>query len=45
MTLSVTPLTPKDFEGHRALSALKIKIPIRNMHEKPTNTPIIHSVY
>jgi hypothetical protein len=24
---------------------LKIKIPSKNMYEKPTNTPIIHSVY
>jgi hypothetical protein len=27
------------------VSPLKIKIPGRNMREKPTNTPIIHSVY
>jgi hypothetical protein len=29
------------------MSPLKItrKIPIKNMREKPTNTPIIHSVY
>jgi hypothetical protein len=27
------------------VSPLKIKIPNKNMHEKPTNTPIIHSVY
>jgi hypothetical protein len=27
------------------VSPLKIKIPSKNMHEKPTNTPIIHSVY
>jgi hypothetical protein len=25
--------------------AIKIKIPGKNMREKPTNTPIIHSVY
>jgi hypothetical protein len=24
---------------------LRIKIPSQNMREKPTNTPIIHSVY
>jgi hypothetical protein len=27
------------------MSPLKIKIPSKNMREKPTNTPIIHSVY
>jgi hypothetical protein len=27
------------------MSPLKIKIPSKNMSEKPTNTPIIHSVY
>jgi hypothetical protein len=26
------------------MSPLKIKIPSKNMREKPTNTPIIHSV-
>jgi hypothetical protein len=28
-----------------AVSPLKIKIPSKNLREKPTNTPIIHSVY
>jgi hypothetical protein len=27
------------------MSPLKIKISSKNMREKPTNTPIIHSVY
>jgi hypothetical protein len=27
------------------VSPLKIKIPSKNMREKPTNMPIIHSVY
>jgi hypothetical protein len=27
------------------VSPLNIKIPSKNMREKPTNTPIIHSVY
>jgi hypothetical protein len=27
------------------VSPLKIKIPSKNMREKPTNTPIIHLVY
>jgi hypothetical protein len=27
------------------VSPLKIKIPSKNMREKPTNTPVIHSVY
>jgi hypothetical protein len=37
--------TPKDLSRCRAMSPLKIKIPTKNMREKPTNTPIIHSVY
>jgi hypothetical protein len=39
------PLTPNDLKRRRAVSLLKIKIPSKNMYEKPTNTPIIHSVY
>jgi hypothetical protein len=39
------PLTPNDLQRRRAVSSLKIKIPSKNMREKPTNTPIIHSVY
>jgi hypothetical protein len=39
------PLTPNDLQRRRAVSPLKIKIPSKNMLEKPTNTPIIHSVY
>jgi hypothetical protein len=27
------------------VSPLRIKIPSKNMREKPTNTPIIHSVF
>jgi hypothetical protein len=41
----VNPLTPKDLQKVRPLSPLKIKIPSKHMREKPTNTPIIHSVY
>jgi hypothetical protein len=41
----ITPLTPNDIYRRRAVSPLKIKIPSKNMREKPTNTPIIHSVY
>jgi hypothetical protein len=36
---------PNDLQRRRALSPLKIKISSKNMREKPTNTPIIHSVY
>jgi hypothetical protein len=39
------PLTPIDLKRRPAVSPLKIKIPSKNMREKPTNTPIIHSVY
>jgi hypothetical protein len=41
----VNPLTSNDLYRRRAVSPLKIKIPSKNMREKPTNTPIIHSVY
>jgi hypothetical protein len=36
---------PNVIQRRHAVSPLKIKIPIKNMHEKPTNTPIFHSVY
>jgi hypothetical protein len=39
------PLMPNNLLRHHAVSPLKIKIPSKNMHEKPTNTTIIHSVY
>jgi hypothetical protein len=41
----VKTLTPNDLQRRRAVRPLKIKIPSKNMREKPTNTPIIHSVY
>jgi hypothetical protein len=41
----INPLTPNDLQRCRAVNPLKIKIPSKNMREKPTNTPIIHSVY
>jgi hypothetical protein len=43
--LSVNTLTPNDLYRRRPVSPLKIKIPSKSMREKPTNTPIIHSVY
>ena len=43
--MAFNPLTPNDLYRRRAVSHLKIKIPSKNMREKPTNTPIIHSVY
>jgi hypothetical protein len=43
--LSINPLTPNDLWRRCAVSPLKIKNPSKNMREKPTNTPIIHSVY
>jgi hypothetical protein len=45
MIIVLNPLMPKDLKRRRAVSPLKIKIPSTNMREKPTNTPIIHSVY
>jgi hypothetical protein len=44
-TSTINPLTPNDLQSRRAVSPLKIKIPSKNVREKPTNTPIIHSVY
>jgi hypothetical protein len=41
----INPLTPNNLYSRSAVSPLKIKIPIKNMREKPTNTPIAHSVY
>jgi hypothetical protein len=41
----VNPLTPNNIKRRRAVIPLKTKIPSKNMREKPTNTPIIHSVY
>jgi hypothetical protein len=34
------PLTPNDLQRRRAVSPLKIKIPGKNMREKPTSKPI-----
>jgi hypothetical protein len=45
MAAAINPLTPNDLKRRRAVSPLKIKIPSKNMHEKPTNTTINHSVY
>jgi hypothetical protein len=42
---TVNPLKPNDLYRRRAVSPLQIKIHSKNMREKPTNTPIIHSVY
>jgi hypothetical protein len=44
-TEKLNPLTADDLKRRRAVSLLKIKIPSKNIREKPTNTPIIHSVY
>jgi hypothetical protein len=41
----INPLTPNDLQRRRAVSPLEIKIPNKNMREKPTNSTIIHSVY
>jgi hypothetical protein len=41
----INPLTPNDLQRRRAVNPLKIKISSKNMREKPTNTPIINSVY
>jgi hypothetical protein len=44
-TLAFNALTPNNLLRHRAVSPLKIKIPSKNMREKPTNTPIINYVW
>jgi hypothetical protein len=41
----INTLTPNNLKRRRAVGTLKIKIPSKNMREKPTNTPINHSVY
>jgi hypothetical protein len=43
VNLLLHPLTPNNLYRRRAVSPLKIKIPCKNMREKPTYTPIIHS--
>jgi hypothetical protein len=44
-SMMFNPLTPNDLQRRCAVSPLKIKIPSKNMLEKPTNSPFIHSVY
>jgi hypothetical protein len=44
-TSVVNPLKPNDLKSRRAVSILKIKIPSKNMRNKPTNIPIIYSIY
>jgi hypothetical protein len=41
----ISPLTPNNLQRRHAVGPLKFKIPSKNMHEKPTNATIIHSVY
>jgi hypothetical protein len=41
----INSLTPNDLQRRRAVSPLKVEIPIKNMREKPTNATFIHSVY
>jgi hypothetical protein len=41
----INPLMPNNLQRRRAVSPLKIKIPSKNMREKPTNATFIHSVY
>jgi hypothetical protein len=43
--IGVNPLTLNDLRRRRAVIPLKIKIPSKNMREKPTNATIIHSSY
>jgi hypothetical protein len=42
--LYFNPLTSNDLQRRRTVSPLEIKIPSKIMREKPTNTPIIHSL-
>jgi hypothetical protein len=41
----INPLMPNDLQRRCAVSLLKIKIPSKNMREKPINATIIYSVY
>jgi hypothetical protein len=43
--LTINPLTPNGLKRRHAVSPLKIKFPVKNMREKPTNTTITYSVY
>jgi hypothetical protein len=43
--VNFNPLTPNDLKRRRSVSPLKIKIPVKICVKKPTNTPIIDSVY
>jgi hypothetical protein len=43
--LHFNPLTPNDLLKTSRSKPFKIKIPSKNMREKPTNTQVIHSVY
>jgi hypothetical protein len=45
LKMKFNPLTPNDLQRRRAVSPLKMKIPSKNMREKPTNVTIIHSVH
>jgi hypothetical protein len=38
----VNPLTPNELQRRRAVNFLKIKIPSKNMREKPTNTQLFN---
>jgi hypothetical protein len=44
-TAKCNPLTSNDLQRRHTVSPLKIKIPSKNMSEKPTNTTITLSVY
>jgi hypothetical protein len=45
MFSEINPLTPNGLYRRRVVIPSKIEIHSKNMREKPTNTPIIHSVY
>jgi hypothetical protein len=42
--VKINPLTTYDLQRRRAVNTLKIKIPGKNMREKPTNTPFIQFI-
>jgi hypothetical protein len=41
----INPFTLNNLQRWCAVSPLKIEIPSKNMHEKPTNATIIQSIY
>jgi hypothetical protein len=44
LDININPLTPNDLQRRRAVSPLKIKIPSKNMREKPIHRLFIQFI-